>query len=84
MSLDLQAVERAVAGSRESLGESGFAMEVAERDGGLLVTVRALPDACEECLVPKAVFQAILGRELQEAGLPVPPIEVTYPVEVPE
>ena len=84
MPLDLEAVQRAVAGSRESLGESGFAMDLAERDGGLVVTVRALPDACEECLVPKPVFQAILARELADAGLSVPPIAVTYPVEVPE
>lgn len=83
MPLDMLAVERAVAGSREGLAESGFDMECADREGVLRVTVRARPDACEECLVPKAVFAAILGRELEQAGMPVRSIDVVYPAQGP-
>lgn len=83
MSLDLESVRRATAGSREGLLASGFELDCSDGPGGALrFTIRALPDACDECLVPKPVFTAILQQELKDAGLTVGGIELVYPVEV--
>lgn len=81
MPLDLEAVRRATAGSREGLLASGFELDCSDSAGALRFTIRALPDACDECLVPKPVFTAILQQELNEAGLTVGGIELIYPVE---
>ncbi len=81
MTLDLNAIDGAVAGSREGLAASGYALDIAEQGDALRVTVRALDGACEDCLVPKPVFAEILRRELSDAGLAVPGIHVVYPAE---
>ena len=80
--LDLDTVSRAIGGTRESLAASNYAIDCAEpRDGALVFTVRALDGACEECLVPKAVFTAILEQELADGGIAASEIEVRYPLE---
>ena len=82
MAIDLNVVARAISGTREGLEASGFAIECADNEGRLLVTIRAGEGACAECLVPKRIFTSILRQELTEGGLSIESIEVVYPVEI--
>lgn len=82
MALDMEAVNRAIIGTREGLEASGFALDCTDQDGRLRLTIRALEGACEDCLVPKPVFTSILSRELGDGGVTVKGIDVVYPVEV--
>lgn len=82
MTLDLISVATAISGTREGLAASGYEIDCDEKAGRLVFTVRALADACEECLVPKPVFTAILRQELGEGGIQVEAIDVVYPAEV--
>lgn len=81
MAIDLNAVGQAISATREGLEASGFAIDCADHEGRLLFTIRAMEGACEECLVPKAVFTSILSRELQAGGINVGAFDVAYPVE---
>lgn len=79
--MDLEAVSRSIDTTREGLAESNYSIDC--HDGGegrLVFTVRALEDACEECLVPKAVFVDILKRELLDGGISASEVEVVYPL----
>ena len=69
MSIDLTAVAAAISGTREGLAASGYQIDCNEQTGRLVFTVRALADACEECLVPKPIFTSILRQELGEGEL---------------
>lgn len=82
MSIDLTAVAAAISGTREGLAASGYQIDCNEQTGRLVFTVRALADACEECLVPKPIFTSILRQELGEGGIQVEAIDVVYPVEI--
>jgi len=81
MSIDLDAVARAISATREGLAASGFAIDCAADDRRLSFAVRALDNACEECLVPKPVFESILARELGDAGIAFEALHISYPVE---
>ncbi|MBL8386524.1 MAG: hypothetical protein JNM90_25795 [Burkholderiales bacterium] len=81
MTIDLAAVAAAISGTRDGLAASGHAIDCSERAGGLVFTVRALPGACAECLVPKPIFSAILRQELGDGGIRVDAFDVVYPVE---
>jgi hypothetical protein len=80
--LDLNAVSAAITGTRDSLAASGYAIDCAEdQPGALTLTVRALDGACEECLVPKPIFSAILAQELAEGGIEVTALMLNYPLD---
>lgn len=81
MSPDPQEVVRAIAATREGLAAAGFSIDVGERDGRLVFAVKAEPGACEECLVPRAIFEDILGRELADGGVQVDGFELLYPLD---
>jgi hypothetical protein len=79
---DLDAVNRSIAGTREGLAVSGYAIDCAEGSAGALrFTVRALEGACEECLIPKAIFTEILTQELADGGITGRAIELVYPLD---
>lgn len=78
---NLDDVSRAIQATRESLAAAGYAIDVAEDANRLVFNVKAVDGACEECLVPKAVFVDILGRELAEAGVPAASFDVVYPLD---
>lgn len=82
MAVDLTVVATAISGTREGLAASGFEIDCNAQPGRLVFTVRALADACEDCLVPKPIFTAILRQELIDAGIQVEAIDVVYPAEV--
>ena len=79
MTFDLNAVGTAITGTREGLEASGFAIDCTGQDERLVFTLRALEGACEDCLVPKAVFTSILARELANGGIATTAIDVVYP-----
>lgn len=81
MSFDLQRVAQAIVATREGLAAAGFGIDVDERGGRLRFAVKAGPEACAECLVPRGIFEDILGRELAEGGIEAEGFELLYPLD---
>lgn len=80
--IDPAALERSLALTREGLAEANYALHATHEGGGVLrLRVSALEDACEECLVPKAIFVDILRAQLLEGGVDPTRIEVDYPID---
>jgi hypothetical protein len=63
---------------RTSLAADGYQMEIAEAAGRVSVMIRATPEACADCLVPKDLMRGILGSAL---GVAQDHIDLTYPRE---
>lgn len=63
---------------RTSLAADGYQMEIAEESGRFSVTIRATPEACADCLVPKDLMRGILGQAL---GTAPESIALTYPAD---
>ena len=84
MSIDLDAVSKAIEGTRAGLDAAGYSIACAETAGRLQLTIAARDGACEDCLVPKPVFTTIVQRELDDQGIQVAAIDVIYPVEIPD
>jgi hypothetical protein len=82
MAIDVPAADAAISATRRSLEASGFSVACAGRDETLTVSVHAGPDACAECLVPKAVLESIIGSELAAQGIRVAGVEVVYPADL--
>jgi hypothetical protein len=63
------------------LKADGYALEIGEEVAGALVAeIRAGPDACADCLVPRELMQTYFEKALQgvfELGLPQ--IRLVYP-----
>ena len=82
MAIDLSAADAAISATKKGLEASGFSVVCGGRDDILTVSVVAGPDACAECLVPKAVLESIIGGELAAEGVEVQSIEVVYPADL--
>lgn len=82
MAIDLSAADAAISATRKGLEASGFSVVCAGAGDVLTVSVLAGPDACAECLVPKAVLQSIVGGELAAGGVTVQGVEIVYPVDL--
>jgi hypothetical protein len=82
MAIDVLAADAAISATRKGLEASGFSVSCADRADTLTVSVRAGPDACAECLVPKPVLQSIIGGELAAQGIQVAGVEVIYPADL--
>jgi hypothetical protein len=79
MVIDVSAVDAAISETRKGLEASGFSVACVGRGDILTVSILAGPDACAECLVPKAVLESIIGGELAGQGIEVRSVEVVYP-----
>jgi hypothetical protein len=78
--LDVQTVEDALAGLRVGYEADGYSLQVTDvADGVVKVRVAALANACEECLVPKAIATGTIKGSLR--GLPITRVEVAYPTD---
>lgn len=66
-------------GLQQSLEGDGYRLSIESADPGIKVIVTAGADACEECLVPQAMFEKIVSKTLEKCGLVVGEIEVAYP-----
>lgn len=73
--------ETALAGLREMLAADDYQLTVRESGDGLAVRITAGPDACEDCLVPKAVMRGVLHNAL---GVAEENITLEYPAEAGE
>jgi len=81
--MNLEAISASLTATREGLDAGHFSLDVAERDGRLLLTVGARPEACAECLVPKSLFLQMVRDEIAEGCLEVGAIDVVYPEDRP-
>jgi len=74
-------VEEALSPVSEMLAADGYRLTVSSDDRAVAhVTISAGPEACEECLAPKAVVEAIILKNLEENGLSTT-VELEYPNE---
>ena len=71
--------ERTVA-LRSTLAADGYLIEIAEEAPRVRVTIRATPEACADCLVPKDLMRGILSQQL---GIDGGMIDIAYPVDLP-
>lgn len=80
MALDVRTVDDALAGLRTGYEADGYSLEVESVvDGVVSVRIVPGPNACVECLVPKAIARGTIGGSLR--GLPVARVEVAYPTD---
>lgn len=65
----------------ELLDADGYDLDLAPVHGGVHVAVAAREGACEDCLVPPAVFRGIVADRLTESGFAITEdrIDVSYP-----
>ena len=83
--IDLSAVRSAFRPMSSALEADGYRLAVSSTPGAdhLRVEVVAGPDACEDCLIPKSMFEKMLETALDNAGMGNPRLEVVYPTEAP-
>lgn len=70
--------EQAIQDLRSSLDADGYRLEINEEGDRVNVAVVATPEACADCLVPRALFLGILEGSL---GVSEHSIDLTYPNE---
>jgi hypothetical protein len=75
---DLQTALEPIAATLEA---DGYRLETLEKDGRLQVQIAAGPDACEDCLVPKSMMQAMIADTLARFGVAPAMIDLRYPGE---
>jgi hypothetical protein len=61
---------------QRSLEADGYRLEFEERDGRVGAVISAGPGTCADCLVPKDLMRAMLGRAL---GVDEQVIDLRYP-----
>ena len=62
------------------LAADGYSLEVTRSDyGGLRVEIVAGPDACEDCLIPKDMFEGMVRSRLGSEGVEFSDVSVVYP-----
>lgn len=73
-------VDESIEDLRLMLQPDGYDLVVASEEGDEVnLTVVAGAEACEDCLVPKEVFEQIIAQRLTPAGLRLK--SLTYPGE---
>lgn len=81
---DRRRIEGLLSPMADTLRADGYVLDVrSTAHDHLELVVTAGPDACEDCLVPPAVFQGIVADSLAKGGVNLPPdvISVVYPSE---
>jgi hypothetical protein len=78
---DVRAVEQALAGLRTGIQADGYDLQVdAVGDGVAQLRIVAGPNACAECLVPKALMTGTIKMSLR--ALPeITTIQLQYPLD---
>lgn len=62
------------------LAADGYSLEVSLPHGdGLQVEIVAGPDACDDCLIPKEMFAAMISTTLDSQGLAFGELTLVYP-----
>jgi len=76
------AITAALASLGTMLEADGYELELREEGAGLLVAqIKAGPDACEDCLVPKDMMRGYFDSALRKALDAPPDVELIYPAD---
>ena len=77
------AVASALGAMRTMLRADGYDLHVQVEDGTIGLTVRATPEACAECLVPKELFASMAVGMLGDGGIAagLADVRVRYPLD---
>ncbi len=76
------AIADALASLGAMLEADGYELELREEGAELLVAeIRAGPDACAECLVPKDMMRGYFDSALRKALDMPPDVELIYPAD---
>jgi hypothetical protein len=77
------AIAQALASLGAMLEADGYELALREEGADLLVAeIRAGPDACAECLVPKDMMRGYFDSALRKALDAPPAVELIYPADV--
>ncbi len=76
------AITEALASLGSMLEADGYELELREEGADLLVAeIKAGPDACAECLVPKDMMRGYFDSALRKALDAPPDVELIYPAD---
>jgi len=82
--LDVASVVSALAPISGALEADGYQLVVSlPGKDRLRVQITAGPEACEDCLIPRSMMESMIETAVNGAGLPLPTLDVVYPVEGP-
>jgi hypothetical protein len=74
-------IEHALNDVNSMLGADGYQLVVRDADESRVVlSIVASPDACEECLVPPEILNAVVAKHLRQGGVSLS-AEILYPGE---
>jgi hypothetical protein len=78
---DAEIVREALSDITSALRSDGYELRVAVTPGQVLVSVRAGPEACQECLVPLSLMTGMIESELahHEVQMAAGTLQVAYP-----
>lgn len=74
-------IEAALRPLGETLSHDGYALGVALTEADVALSIEAGPGACEDCLVPKELMQALATQALGDAGIVPARLSIAYPGE---
>jgi hypothetical protein len=81
--LELAHIATALQPFAESFQADGYDLSLSDRDGSLVVTITAGPEACAECLIGKELMAGMITHQLGEQGvaLAAERLILVYPTE---
>ncbi|MGD9891210.1 MAG: hypothetical protein AB7R89_26085 [Dehalococcoidia bacterium] len=81
--LELSHIAAALQPFAASFQADGYDLSLSDRDGSLVVTITAGPDACAECLIGKELMAGMITHELggQGIALAAEKLVLVYPTE---
>jgi hypothetical protein len=76
------AITNALAPLKDMLAADGYELELSERGDGLIAEIKATPEACADCLVPKDMMKTYFIEALRSAvEFDVPDVTLIYPAD---
>ena len=78
------AVQTALESMKTMLAADGYELDIAVDGESIALDVRATPDACAECLVPKPLLATMVVNLMAKGSVSVDPsqLSIRYPTEV--
>jgi hypothetical protein len=82
MNLTIEEITARLQPITAALAADGYELSVTGPEAGRLTAqVRATPEACADCLVPKQVMGALLAQAIGTGGPTAEEIDLVYPAE---
>lgn len=64
----------------DALATDGYTLSAqGASDGAFVISISAMPDACEDCLAPKQVLEPMIRDLLNGAGVSTTTVDIHYP-----